>query len=99
VDHGHLVQSESVSQIIGATAVVYLEVDDVDKAVDVLGKIPGVDKLSREPPGLSVQLDGLRRKDVVAALVRAGVGVETITSRHRLEDAFLEMLATEGDGQ
>jgi ABC-2 type transport system ATP-binding protein len=97
MDHGHLVRSGSVSQIIGATAVVYLEVDDVDKAADVLGKIAGVEKLSREPPGLSVQLDGLQRKEVVAALVHAGVGVETITSRHRLEDAFLQMLATEGD--
>jgi ABC-2 type transport system ATP-binding protein len=61
----------------------------------VLGGITGVGRLVREPPGISVTLDGLQRKELVAALVRAGVGVETITSRHRLEDAFLQMLAGE----
>jgi ABC-2 type transport system ATP-binding protein len=95
MDRGHLVASGSVAQIIGATASVYLEVDDVDKAVRVLGGIAGVERLTREPPGLSVTLDGIQRKELVAALVHAGVGVETITSRHRLEDAFLQMLAGE----
>ena len=93
MDHGHLVSSGSVSQLVGATASVYLEVDDVEKAIEVLGRITGVGKLEREPPGLSVMLDGVPRKELVAALVHAGVGVETITSRHRLEDAFLQVLA------
>jgi ABC-2 type transport system ATP-binding protein len=97
MDHGHLVSSGTVNELIGAASSVYLEVDDVDKAVDVLGKITGVNKVLREPPGLSVMLDGLQRKDLVAALVHAGVGVETIASRHRLEDAFLQMLATDGE--
>ena len=97
MDRGHLVASGSVAAIIGATASVYLEVDDIDKALIVLGKIPGVGRLEREPPGLSIMLDGVQRKDLVAALVNAGVGVETITSRHRLEDAFLQMLAAEGE--
>ena len=99
MDRGHLVASGSVAQIIGATATVYLEVDNVDKAIQLLGNITGVERLTREPPGLSITLDGLQRKDLVAALVKAGVGVETITSRHRLEDAFLQMLADEGEGR
>jgi ABC-2 type transport system ATP-binding protein len=99
MDRGHLVASGSVPQIIGASASVYLEVDDVEKAIKVLGDIAGVERLTREPPGLSVALDGVQRKQLVAALVNAGVGVETITSRHRLEDAFLQMLAGEGDEQ
>jgi ABC-2 type transport system ATP-binding protein len=97
MDRGHLVASGSVAQIIGATSTVYLEVDDIDKAIEVLGGIAGIERLTREPPGLSITLDEVQRKDVVAALVRAGVGVETITSRHRLEDAFLRMLAGEGE--
>jgi ABC-2 type transport system ATP-binding protein len=95
MDRGHLVASGSVAQIIGATASVYLEVDDVDKAVKVLDDISGVERVTREPPGLSITLDGVQRKELVAALVNAGIGVETITSRHRLEDAFLQMLAGE----
>jgi ABC-2 type transport system ATP-binding protein len=99
VDRGHLVAMGTVSQLVGAAASVYLEVDDVEKAVSVLGGIAGVTRLEREPPGLSIILDGLERKELVAALVHAGVGVETITSRHRLEDAFLQMLAGEGEQQ
>jgi len=95
MDRGHLVATGSVGQLIGATSSVYLEVDDVERAIAVLGTIAGVNRLEREPPGLSIVLDGTKRKDVVAALVQAGVGVETITSRHRLEDAFLQMLAAE----
>ena len=33
-----------------------------------------------------------RGKTITAALVRAGVGVETITARHHLEDAFIGLL-------
>jgi hypothetical protein len=44
---------------------------------------------------LSLRLDGIERKSLVAALVGEGIGVETVTSRHRLEDAFFQML--EGD--
>jgi ABC-2 type transport system ATP-binding protein len=45
-----------------------------------------------EPPGLTLELDVIKRADVVAALVHAGVGVETVTTRHQLEDAFLGLV-------
>ena len=35
------------------------------------------------------------RSDLVAALVNAGIAVDTVQSRHRLEDAFLGLLAEE----
>ena len=41
---------------------------------------------------LAIDLEGTDRKEIVARLVRGGVGVETVMSRHRLEDAFLSML-------
>ena len=97
VDKGHLVAVGTVSQLVGASASVYLEVDDIEKAVTVLEGMAGVGRVVREPPGLSLSLDGVERKALVAALVHAGVGVETITSRHRLEDAFLQMLGTEDE--
>ncbi len=99
MDRGHLIQSGSVAQIIGAATSVYIEVDDVERAMKMLGETAGVTRITREPPGLSIALDGTQRKELVAMLVRAGIGVETITSRHRLEDAFLQMLAGEGDAQ
>jgi ABC-2 type transport system ATP-binding protein len=39
-----------------------------------------------------VELDGIARSELVAALVHAGVGVDTVTARNRLEDAFLGLL-------
>jgi hypothetical protein len=44
---------------------------------------------------LAVVLNGLARKDVVAALVHAGVGIETVATRRRLEEAFLGMMEEE----
>jgi len=39
-----------------------------------------------------VQLDGAKRSDLVAALVGAGVRVDTVTPRRSLEDAFLDLV-------
>jgi ABC-2 type transport system ATP-binding protein len=95
MDRGHLVAVGTISDLIGSADSVYLEVDDVEKAIHVLEGIAGVGRLVRETPGLSLELGRVERKAVVAALVQAGVGVETVTSRHRLEDAFLQMLEAE----
>ena len=70
----------------------YLEVDDVPAALRVLHELPGVKRVEEESPGLTVVTDGGPRSDLVAALVRAGVGVETVTTRRRLEDAFLGLV-------
>ena len=83
------------NQQFKATTTVYLEVDDVGRARSVLEALSGVSQIALELPGLSIELNGIERKAIVAALVGAGVGVETVTSRHRLEDAFIEMLEAE----
>jgi ABC-2 type transport system ATP-binding protein len=92
MDRGRLVASGSVADLTASASSVYLEVDDVEKAIEMLKRLPGVQGITSEAPGLSLQLDGIERTDLVAALVHAGVGVQTVTSRHRLEDAFFEML-------
>ena len=51
--------------------------------------MPGITRVERQPPGISLQLNGTERKQIVAALVNGGVGVETVEARHRLEDAFI----------
>jgi ABC-2 type transport system ATP-binding protein len=96
MDKGKLVASGSVVDLIGSSGSVYLEVDDVPAALRVLHSLPTVTRVDEEPPGLTVVTGGGRRADLVVALVQAGVGVETVTSRRRLEDAFLGLV--EGDG-
>jgi ABC-2 type transport system ATP-binding protein len=39
-----------------------------------------------------VDADGVARADLVAALVNAGVGVDRVAPRRRLEDAFLALV-------
>jgi ABC-2 type transport system ATP-binding protein len=92
MDKGHLVATGSVADLIGAGGGVYVEVDDVVRAADVLKAVPGVRRVLPEPPGLSVDADGVARSDLVAALVHAGVAVETVTARRRLEEAFLGLV-------
>lgn len=95
IDNGRLVASGTVEELTAATSSIYIEVDDVDKAMAVLTGLEGVVQVAHEAPGLALQLDGLKREAVVSALVRAGIGVETVTGRHTLEDAFLHLLEEE----
>jgi ABC-2 type transport system ATP-binding protein len=92
LDKGKLVSAGTVSETVGATSSVYLEVTDVPAARQVLSRLSGVGSVSESRGGLSVELTGLPRHELVNALVRAGVGVETIQARNTLEDAFVELV-------
>jgi ABC-2 type transport system ATP-binding protein len=92
MDKGKLVAAGSVEALIGSAGSVYLEVDDPATARRVLEAIPGVKRVDDESPGIADAIDGIRRSDLVQALVQAGVAVETVTARRRLEEAFLGLV-------
>ena len=92
MDKGHLIAAGSVADLIGTSGTVYLEVDDVGAARRVLEQLTMVERVDNETPGLAVGINGGSRSELVSALVRAGVGVETVTARRRLEDAFLGLV-------
>jgi ABC-2 type transport system ATP-binding protein len=92
MNHGRLVAAGTVSELIGSSGSVYIEVDDRDRARTVLAGIAGVDVVNHNGDGLMVELRNGRRSDLVAALTAAGVRVETIMQTQRLEDAFLDLL-------
>ncbi len=98
MDRGRLVAAGSVRELVRGARSVYIEVDDGDAAARVLGEMTGVRAVTADPPGLTLELDGTPRSEVVAALVHAGVGVETVMARNRLEDAFLGLVAEDGGG-
>jgi ABC-2 type transport system ATP-binding protein len=93
VDHGTLVASGTVADIIGAGQSVDLEVDDPVRAAEILSALPGVVRVSPTDRGLIAELDSIRRSDIVAALVHAGIAVESVLPRRRLEDAYLSIVA------
>jgi ABC-2 type transport system ATP-binding protein len=96
MDRGRLVAAGTTAELMGANAgSVYLEVDDRDAAQRVLASVPGVQSVQHEGGGLTVELDGLPRAELVAALVHAGIGVQTVQARRQLEDTFLGLVGEE----
>ena len=96
MDKGQLVATGSVADLIGDAGSVYLEVDDEAAARRVLEALPMVKRIEPEQPGLAVAIEGGKRSDIVAALVQAGIAVETVTARRRLEEAFLGLVEAAG---
>jgi ABC-2 type transport system ATP-binding protein len=92
VHKGEVVASGKVDDIVGDSPTVQLDVSDVDAATAVLGKLGGVRTVTPDGDGLVVDVNGTPRAEVVAALVNAGVGVDRVVPRRRLEDAFLALV-------
>ena len=60
----------------------------------MLKSLPMVSGVQLQGDGLVVELHDGHRSDLAAALVGAGLRLETIMATQRLEDAFLDLLAT-----
>ncbi|MEU7903198.1 alpha/beta fold hydrolase [Actinoplanes sp. NPDC049118] len=98
VNKGRIVASGPVDDIVGDSPSVQLEVSDVYAASEVLA---GLNVRSVTPDGTSgliVDMNGTPRAEVVASLVRAGVGVDRVVPRRRLEDAFLALVGDNSRG-
>jgi ABC-2 type transport system ATP-binding protein len=92
VHKGEVVASGPVDDIVGDSPSVQFDVSDPAAATDALHRA-GVRSVAGESNGtLVVDLDGTPRAEAVAALVRAGVGVDRVVPRRRLEDAFLALV-------
>jgi ABC-2 type transport system ATP-binding protein len=93
MNHGRLAANGTVSELMGSSRMVYVEVDDRERATGVLANLGIVSEVQVQGDGLLVELRDGRRSDVAAALFGVGLRVETIMPTQRLEDAFLELLA------
>jgi ABC-2 type transport system ATP-binding protein len=98
VNKGLIVASGPVDDIVGDSPSVQLEVTDVAEAERVLAGL-GVRSVTPDgASGLIVDMNGTPRAEVVASLVRAGVGVDRVVPRRRLEDAFLALVGDNSRG-
>jgi ABC-2 type transport system ATP-binding protein len=95
MDRGRLVRAGTVAELVASGTSAYVEVDDPVRGQAVLETLAGVGRVSDASPGLVVDLDGATRPALVAALVAAGIGVQTVTSYHALEEAFLGLVGEE----
>jgi ABC-2 type transport system ATP-binding protein len=90
---GEIVAAGPVDDIVGDSPTVHFEVSDVDAAENVLDSLAAVRSVAWSGGNaLVVDIDGAPRAEVVAALVKAGIGVDRVVPRRRLEDAFLALV-------
>ncbi|MEH1015243.1 alpha/beta fold hydrolase [Micromonospora sp. CPCC 206060] len=98
VNKGRIVASGPVEEIVGESPSVLFDVSDPQAARAVLDRLTGVRVLPDGDGGLVVDTNGTARSEVVAELVRAGVGVDRVVPRRRLEDAFLALVGENSRG-
>ncbi|MFZ0216211.1 MAG: ATP-binding cassette domain-containing protein, partial [Candidatus Dormiibacterota bacterium] len=92
VHRGRVVASGAVADLIGEGSTVLLDVSDPREAAAVLRRAGVRDVRSEGARTLVADLDGVPRGEVVHDLVNAGIAVERIVPRRRLEDAFLDLV-------
>jgi ABC-2 type transport system ATP-binding protein len=98
VNKGRIVASGLVDDIVGDSPTVQLDVSDTAAAEVVLARLDVGSYTCDGNGGLVVDMNGTARSDVVAELVRAGVGVDRVMPRRRLEDAFLALVGDNSRG-
>jgi ABC-2 type transport system ATP-binding protein len=92
---GEKIAQGTVEEIVGTGGAVLVglaDPADADRATRVLAGLPGVGTVERTDDGLVVDLDGTSRARALEALVAAGIGVDQLTPRRHLEDAFLQLV-------
>jgi ABC-2 type transport system ATP-binding protein len=95
VHKGEVVAQGPVGEIVGDSPTVVLDVSDKAAASAVLSTMEGVTVRTEGEQSLLANLNGTPRAQVVEALVRAGVGVDRVVPRRRLEDAFLALVGSD----
>jgi ABC-2 type transport system ATP-binding protein len=98
MNKGEVVADGPVDDVVGDSPIAHLDVSDVDRATAMLRELAGVRSVQADGTGLMVDLNGTARADVVAHLVQAGIGVDRIQPRRRLEDAFLSLVGGDSKG-
>jgi ABC-2 type transport system ATP-binding protein len=98
VNKGRIVANGPVEDIVGDSPSVQIEVSDVPAAERVLTGLGVRSVVPDGPSGLIVDMNGTPRSEVVASLVRAGVDVDRVVPRRRLEDAFLALVGDNSRG-
>ncbi|WP_406285854.1 alpha/beta fold hydrolase [Embleya sp. NBC_00896] len=89
---GRLIAAGPVAEIVGNGNTLVIGTPVPDLAIATLKNLAGVASVEPEEGGVLVHLAGAQASVLVAELVGAGVAVDRVTTRRRLEDAFLTLI-------
>jgi ABC-2 type transport system ATP-binding protein len=91
---GKTIASGTVDELVAASGEMVFGVDDTEAALVVLRELAGDIELTEA--GVQADLGDRPAAEVVAALVGAGVAVNSAAPRNRLEDVFLALIGASG---
>ncbi len=92
---GRLVAEGEVAEIVAGGGEATFRVDRPEEAALALKAVEGVGEVGAEGTLVHADLGALPRSVAVTALVAAGIAVEQVGPRRRLEDAFLQLVGEE----
>jgi len=92
---GEVVTSGPVDEIVSIDGAATFRVDDPERAADALRRLEGLGEVEVDGELVHAELAGHTRAVAVNALVAAGVGINQVGPRRRLEDAFLDLVGEE----
>ncbi|WP_030485658.1 alpha/beta fold hydrolase [Nocardioides aequoreus] len=95
---GRVVLEGAVPELLAVPVAVLVEVDgDTELAARVVSDVAGVRQVTAQDGRLRVE--GGERRDVVAALVRADIGVTSVDGRRHLEEVFMGLVGDDSAAQ
>jgi ABC-2 type transport system ATP-binding protein len=92
---GTVVADGSVTELVAGGGQATFRVDDPRRAAEVLSALGGVTGIEIDGMWVHAALNGTARSDAVKHLVDAGLDVESVGARRRLEDAFLALIGAD----
>ncbi len=95
MQEGRLVTAGSVEEVVTVDGAVTFRVDEPERAAETLRSIEGLGTVETDGNLVHADLAGHTPAVAVNALVATGVAVNQVGPRHRLEDAFLQLVGEE----
>jgi ABC-2 type transport system ATP-binding protein len=89
---GRLIAAGTVDELVGRRNALRLDVDDPQRAAEVIGDLPGVSTVSVDADAVIVQGPSLRPAALLLALDEANVTVDGFRHGQSLEDAYLSLV-------
>jgi ABC-2 type transport system ATP-binding protein len=98
INRGELIAQGSVSELLGKEVTEYtIEVSPLDRAVELIGKLPSVEVLSAQNGKIEARIEPGHSSELNRFLITQHIEVSSLSPHRTLEDFFLKI--TEGTSE